>query len=715
MKKTFCSLLLFAILPCLMAEDGYRLWLRYDKVDNKTLLLQYQSLISSIHVAGNSAVLASARQELLSGLHGLLGKNITAVDRVVAGSIVAGTATGSATVRATIAAPLLRAAGAEGFVISSVKSDGKNLFVVAANSDAGVLYGVFHFLRLLQTHQPIVSLSIVSAPKIQLRVLNHWDNLNRTVERGYAGFSLWDWQRLPGYIDPRYIDYARANASIGINGSVLSNVNANARILSPEYLVKVAALANVFRRYGIKVYLTARFSAPIESGGLKTADPLDPAVAAWWKKTVDTIYSYIPDFGGFLVKANSEGQPGPQNYHRSHADGANMLADALAPHQGIVMWRAFVYSNDKPDDRFKQAYNEFKPLDGLFRKNVVVQVKNGPIDFQPREPFHPLFGAMPATPLMMEFQITQEYLGFATHLVFLGPLFKECLDSDTRVKGVGSTVAKVVDGSLDGHSISGIAGVANIGNDINWCGHPFAQANWYAFGRLAWDHDLSSAVIANEWIRMNFSNNHAFVSPVQQFMLASRENTVHYMTPLGLHHIMGNSHHYGPAPWSNHASRADWDPVYYHKADSTGIGFDRTATGSNALGQYAPGVQTIFNTVSKCPDNYLLWFHRVRWDFRLASGKTFWDALCSQYYAGVDAVRRMQGTWNNLQKYVDPVRFEEVRQLMAIQEKEAVWWRNACLLYFQTFSRLPLPAGYEVPDHSLEYYMNLQFPYAPGI
>lgn len=715
MKRTICTLLLLTVLNSLLAEDGYRLWLRYDKIDNKPLLQQYQALITSIHVPGASPVLVSARQELLTGLQGLLNKRIPLQDRITTGTIIAGTYATSSQIQAAIPAREVQQAGSEGFIIRSVNINRKPVIIITAASDAGVLYGVFHLLRLLQTHQPLQALSITSAPKIQHRLLNHWDNLNRTVERGYAGFSIWDWHRLPGYIDPRYIDYARANASIGINGTVLTNVNANAYVLTKAYIAKVAALAGIFRRYGIKVYLTARFSAPVELGGLKTADPLDPQVREWWKQKAAEIYSYIPDFGGFLVKANSEGQPGPQNYGRTHADGTNMLADAVAPHHGIVMWRAFVYSNEKPDDRFKQAYDEFKPLDGQFRKNVLVQVKNGPIDFQPREPFHPLFGAMPATPLMMEFQITQEYLGFATNLVYLAPLFKECLDSDTYAKGKGSTVSRVINGSLEGHTLSGIAGVANIGNDVNWCGHPFAQSNWYAFGRLAWDHDLSSAAIANEWLRQTFTNNANFINPAQQLLLASREQTVQYMTPLGLHHIMGNSHHYGPAPWTNKAARADWDPVYYHKADSTGIGFDRTASGSNALAQYRPEVRKQWETLANCPEAYLLWFHRVKWDHRMTSGKTLWEELCAQYYAGVEAVRRMQQTWNSLQPYVDPQRFEQVRQLMAVQEKEAVWWRNACLLYFQTYSRMPIPAGYEQPAETLEYYMGLRFPYAPGI
>ena len=431
-------------------------------------------------------------------------------------------------------------------------------------------------------------------------MLNHWDNLDRTVERGYAGFSLWDWHKLPDYLDPRYTDYARANASLGINGTVLTNVNANATSLLPEYLAKAAALAAVFRPYGIRVYLTARFSAPVEIGGLKTADPLDPVVAGWWKRKADEIYALIPDFGGFLVKANSEGQPGPQDYGRTHADGANMLADALAPHGGVVLWRAFVYSNDVPEDRAKQAYGEFQPLDGRFRPNVLVQVKNGPIDFQPREPFHPLFGAMPKTPLMMELQITKEYLGFATHLAFLGPLFEEALRADTHAKGEGSTVAKVIDGSLHGYATTGIAGVANVGTDRNWCGGVFACANWYAFGRLAWDHTLTSDRVADEWVRLTFGNDPALVAPVKEMMLGSREAVVDYMTPLGLVHLMAEGHHYGPGPWVSTARRADWNSVYYHRADANGIGFDRTASGSNAVAQYFPPWPTPSLASTRC-------------------------------------------------------------------------------------------------------------------
>ena len=577
-KILFFHLLFIAAVAC--GEDGYTLWLRYNKVDDPVLLQQYRSKINSIQFTGNSLTLAVAKKEMLNGLEGLLAIPIADKKTISDRSIVTGTPLTSTFIRSFLSEGNFNL-GKEGFVISTKKTDQKNIIIIAANSDVGVLYGVFQLLRLLQTHQSIEKLSIVSIPKIQNRVLDHWDNLNRTVERGYAGASIWNWYLLPGYIDNRYIDYARANASIGINGTVLTNVNANAMVLTKPYLEKVAALANVFRPYGIKVYLTARFSAPMEIGGLKTADPLDAEVQNWWKQKCDEIYSYIPDFGGFVIKANSEGQPGPQNYGRTHADGANMFADALAPHHGIVMWRAFVYDarvqkstenfgEGKADpnapsiassDRAKQAYDEFKPLDGKFRKNVLVQVKNGPVDFQPREPFSPLFGAMQHTPLIIEFQLTQEYLGQATNLVYEAPLFKECLDADSYSKGKGSTVAKVIDGSLENYPATAIAGVANIGNERNWTGHPFGQANWYAFGRLAWDHELSSEQIAEEWLRQTFSNDQHFVIGTKKIMMMSRETMVNYMTPLGLHHIMGTGFHYGPAPWVDNAGRADWNPV----------------------------------------------------------------------------------------------------------------------------------------------------------
>jgi alpha-glucuronidase len=709
MKKTLIFFVCLLTAAAAFSEDGYRLWLRYAPVENATLLAQYRNMIEGIHVPGNSPTLSVVREELASALGSMLGKKISIYNSVSPRAVIAGTPATSPVIAGLH--EKLKQAGKEGFLITM--ANGR--IIIAANSDAGVLYGAFHFLRLLQTQQPILDISIVSAPRITHRVLNHWDNLNRTVERGYAGSSIWDWHRLPAYIDQRYKDYARANASIGINGTVLTNVNANAIIITKDYLAKVAALANVFRPYGIKVYLTARFSAPVEIGGMKTADPLDPQVQNWWKLKADTIYRYIPDFGGFLVKANSEGQPGPQNYNRTHADGANMLADAVAPHGGIVMWRAFVYSNEKKDDRFKQAYDEFKPLDGQFRKNVMVQVKNGPIDFQPREPFHPLFGATPQTPLMMEFQITQEYLGFATHLVFLSSLFKEVLQADTYAKGQQSTVAKVIDGSLYDHELSGMAGVANIGTDRNWTGHLFGQSNWYAFGRLAWDHSNSSEKIAEEWSRQTFSNDRQLVDTVKKIMLQSHETLVNYMTPLGLHHIMGYNHHYGPAPWYNRASREDWNPVYFHKADSLGIGFDRTAAGSNALAQYLPQVAQQWKDMQSCPEEYLLWFHHVPWTFKMRSGRTLWEELCYKYYSGVESMRQMRRSWNGLKKFIDRERFEQVSMLLNIQEQEAKWWRNACLLYFQSFSKMDLPAGYEKPDQTLDYYKSLRFPYAPGI
>jgi alpha-glucuronidase len=715
MKKYLILASLLLVVCRIRAEDGYRLWLRYDKVDNPTLLLQYRRTFQSIAVFGTSATINAVKDELQNGLSGLLDKKISCSASLPdIPSVIAGTVSALPGLLKPADKKTMESLGDEGFLVFSKIIRGKPTIIITANNDIGVLYGAFSFLRLLQTQKNIQNLNFSCVPKIKIRVLNHWDNLSRTVERGYAGISLWDWHKLPGYIDRRYIDYARANASVGINGTVLTNVNANAMVLTPAYLIKVKALADVFRPYGIKVYLTARFSAPVEIGGLKTADPLDEDVQQWWKRKVDEIYSYIPDFGGLLVKANSEGQPGPQNYGRTHADGANMLADALAPHKGIVMWRAFVYSNETPDDRFKQAYNEFKLLDGKFRNNVLVQVKNGPIDFQPREPFHPLFGAMPKTPLMMEFQLTQEYLGFATHLVFLPALFKETLDADTYAKGKNSTVARIIEGSLDNHELSGIAGVANIGNDINWCGHPFGQANWYGFGRLAWNDELSPAQIADEWIRQTFTNKQTAVNVVKEIMLSSRESLVNYMTPLGLHHIMGYGNHYGPAPWYDKASRADWNPVYFHKADSAGIGFDRTETGSNALAQFFPETADQWKDLKTCDEKYLLWFHHVPWKYPLKSGKSLWEELCIRYNSGVDSVKSMQTEWNSVEKYIDRQRFQQVAMLLNIQADEARWWRNSCLLYFQTFSKQPVPAFIEQPDHTLEYYESLRFPYAPG-
>lgn len=704
-----CSLLADAA-PRPPAEDGYELWLRYRLVDDAARLREYRADIATLVVDGNSPTLRAARDELARGLRGLLGKAVP-LERTVSlgGTLLVGTPASAPDLAALPIAAELARAGDEGYVLSDARLRGRRVIVVAANRDIGVLYGAFHLLRLLQTHQLLEGLDIASAPKIRLRMLDHWDNLDRTVERGYAGTSLWTWDSLPDHLPPRYRDYARANASIGINGAVLTNVNADARVLTPAYLAKVAALAGVFRPYGIRVYLTARFSAPIDIGGLATADPLNTAVRAWWKAKADEIYRAIADFGGFLVKANSEGQPGPQDYHRTHAEGANLLADALAPHGGVVIWRAFVYSSEVPTDRVKQAYDEFVPLDGRFRENVLVQVKNGPLDFQPREPFHPLFGVMPRTPLMPELQITKEYLGQDTHLAYLGPLWQEVLNADTYAKGPGSTVARVVDGSLFGYSRTGIAGVANVGTDRDWSGSIFNQANWYAFGRLAWDPVLSAAAIADEWTRMTFSNDARVVAPVTRMMLASREAVVNYMTPLGLAHQMAYGHHYGPGPWVA-GGRPDWMSVYFNRADSAGLGFDRTAAGSDAVSQYFPPLRQRFASRDSCPENLLLWFHHVGWTERLRSGRTLWEELLRHYQMGIDTVGWMRSTWDSLAGLVDADRFDSVRTHLRIQAAEARWWRDASVLYWQTFSHLPIPALYAPPLHSLEFYERLRCP-----
>jgi alpha-glucuronidase len=694
---------LFAALAvcCARAEDGYRLWLRYDRIDDDALRAGYaaatRTIVLSTPAGMESPTLSAARAELTAGLGGLLGTAVTVELEKSAFGLEK-------------APGPIPGIGWEGYTLAR---RGADTVVIAANRDTGALYGAFALLRLVQTHGAIAGLSLASAPRIERRILDHWDNLNRTVERGYAGSSLWEWYLLPGYRSPRYRDYARACASVGINGTVLNSVNADALVLTPPYLEKVEALADEFRSYGIRVYLSARFSAPIELGGLKTADPLDPAVNAWWHAKADEIYRHVPDFGGFLVKANSEGQPGPQEYGRTHADGANMIADAVAPHGGIVMWRAFVYEVMPGVDRVNQAYDEFKPLDGKFRDNVVVQIKNGPLDFQPREPFHPLFGAMPRTRLALELQITQEYLGASIQLAYLGPLFQEALRSDTYCSGPGSTVARVVDGSLRGGGLSVIAGVANTGTDRDWTGHPLAAANWYAFGRLAWDHSLDAAGIADEWMRMTFSSDPRVTAALGRMLASSRETVVDYSMPLGLHHIMATDHHYGPGPWAD-AGRPDWTPASYHRADAAGLGADRTATGTKALSLYAPEVARAWGDPATCPENLILWFHHLPWDHRMASGRTLWDELCLRYQRGVDGARQLQRDWDSLAGLVDAERFAHVRSLLALQEEDARAWRDSCVLYFQTFSRRPIPAGVEPAEHPLEYYEAVQLHYFPG-
>lgn len=677
MRSIFLSILLAFTVFSLTAQDSHDLWLRNDK---KPVPVKIVSL-------KNSPALTIAKQELQQRWQGK----------------------SDATVTLTITKN------------SKLKNDGFRLTpnVVEANTDLGILYGVYELLRRQQTGEAVQD--EISNPSYAIRILNHWDNLNGTVERGYAGMSIF-WRKDDPFVvteqdKTRWQEYARANASIGINGSSINNVNASPTVLTTDYLNRAKAIAAVFRPYGIKTYLSVNFSSPKVIGGLPTSDPLDPAVIKWWKDKVKEVYALIPDFGGFLVKANSEGQPGPQDFGRTHADGANMLADALKPYNGIVMWRAFVYSpNDK--DRAKQAYNEFVPLDGQFRDNVIIQVKNGPIDFQPREPFSPLIGAMKKTPVMAEFQVTQEYLGHSTHLAFLSTMWEECLQSDTYQEGEGSTVARCTDGSIYPQKYTAIAGVSNVGLDTNWCGHDFAQANWYAYGRLAWNNNLKSDQIADEWIRQTFpalatantaSTLYAgdwrenFLVPVKRMMLESREAVVNYMTPLGFHHIMSANGHYGPGPWwAPEKMRADWTPPYYHQASANGVGFDRTKKGSNAVSQYREPLASQFNDPATCPDMFLLWFHHLPWDYKMKSGRRLWDEICAQYDKGIQQVREFQKIWDKAQPYVDSARFQAVQRKLRTQSSDAVVWKDACLLYFQQFSRLPIPYYLERPVNNLD-------------
>ena len=671
MKRTLISALVLLFAGCMTAatsvEDGSRLWLRFDNAKTTSTI---------------TGVKGTAMTELQAYWQG--------------GPVV-----------------LKRQKGLpkEGYTIKS--QGGKT--VISAASDAGLLYGAYHLLRLQQTaenrgsfYQSMDHLDISEKPFYDLRILNHWDNPNGTVERGFAGKSI--------FLNPtpeRMKMYARANASVGINGTVLNNVNAKPEALSTESLQKAKSIADQLRPYGIRVYLSINFASPIKVGGLETADPLDANVIKWWKNKVNEIYKLIPDFGGFLVKANSEGEPGPQDFGRTHADGANMLAGALKPHKGIVMWRAFVY-NPQSSDRANQAYEEFMPFDGQFADNVIIQIKNGPVDFQPREPYSPLFTAMKKTQMMVEFQITQEYLGAANHLVYLAPMWQEFFSF-------------VKPGSL-----KAMAGVANIGDDVNWCGHHFAQANWYAFGRLAWNPSLKSDDIANEWLRQTWdpiSNPKQPVptsklcdalyparygnpwGPLVDLMMSSREACVNYMMPLGIHHIFAGGHHYGPEPWyAPRGLRADWTPPYYHKADSIGMGFDRTTKGSGNVKQYPDELCKIFNDINTCPEEVLVWFHHVPWDFKMKSGRTFWDELCHKYDDGVREARRFLNIWDAMEPYMDTQRFADVQRKLRIQVRDAEWWRDACLLYFQTFSKRPIPQDMEHPVHNLDEMMKFRIP-----
>lgn len=703
-KQTLVLMLLIAAyaLPA-PADDGYELWLKYRRIEDERLLQQYRQALACVALPGESKTIGIIRSELTRGLSQILGADVAfRALRSDENGLVIATASRSPIVQNLRRQGKLQKLGEEGFLITTVATEQSRLLVVAANRDRGLLYGMFHLLRMLQTCQPLDRINVASSPRINLRLLNHWDNLDGSVERGYAGRSLWKWEELPGTIDQRYNDYARANASIGINGTVLNNVNANPAILKAEYLQKVAALADVFRPYGIRVFLSVNFASPMSGrfeqegnrkggiGDLPTADPKSPRVREWWKNKVKEIYALIPDFGGFLVKASSEGMPGPQDFRRSHADGANMLAEALAPYHGVVMWRSFVYDANVDFDRVKRAALEFLPLDGKFGSNVFVQAKNGPLDFQPREPVQPLFGSMKKTPMMLELQITQEYLGHSTHLVYLAPMWKEYFNFDLHAKGPGSALARVVDGTLRGRTMTGIAGVANTGSDRNWCGHFFAQANWYAYGRLAWDHSLSAEHIADEWIKMSITHDARIAATISSMMMGSWEACINYMTPLGLHHIMEVDVHYGPGP--QHATgRADWTSVYYHRADTLGLGFDRSSTGSNAVSQYAKPLQTMFDRTGSCPEKYLLWFHHVSWDHRMSTGKTLWEELCERYASGTEYVDGMFEKWESLDGWIDSEIYSGVLQRLGRQKIDSKIWRDTCLAYFQMFSRRPVP------------------------
>ena len=686
-----------------LGEDGYRAWLRYDEIEDGTQKQNYQRTITNVVVDGQSETANVVRSELTSALSLLLGKTIPLSSEVEDGSILVGTSQ-SPLITKLIPQADLKNLSADGFLIRSVQTGANQVIVIASPNEAGTLYGAFAFLRLLQSEQrllqseqrplqseqrplqseqPLAQLSIQENPKNPLRIIAHWDNLDGSVERGYAGNSLWQWRDLPEKVDGRLIDYARLNASVGINGVVLNNVNADPAFLDSENLRKVAAIAKTFRPFGLKVYLCANFAAPCKLDHLPTADPLDDQVIAWWRKKANEIYAMIPDFGGFLVKANSEGIPGPQDYGRSHADGANMMANAVAAHGGIIMWRAFVYTTGNQDpDRVKRAYEEFQPLDGKFANNVLVQVKTGPLDFQPREPFHPLFGAMPKSRLMAELQITQEYLGQSTHLVYLATLWKEVLDSDTFSNGANSSVAQIIE-SLPHPSNGGMSGGANVGSDRNWCGHHFAQANWFAYGRLAWNSDLTAAAIADEWIKMTWSHSPKAVACIRAIMLESYEAYVSYTMPLGLHHMVGGNH-YAPLP------EGEGDPRgIFHHASTDGIGYDRTRAGSDAVDQYHPPLNDRFNDLATCPEKFLLWFHHLPWDHRMASGRTLWQELCFKYDSGVKTAREMEDQWSSIQSMIDSRRHREVADKLRQQAKDAQSWSDKCLNYFSQYSKLP--------------------------
>lgn len=673
-------------------STGAALWLDYHELA-ADLRNDWSAKVRQVFCPGTSSILLNACGELQLAAGLLTGHKVAVTDSPAGnGTVMLGRLDQLKSYLPEATAKRVGELAEGGYQIEDITIDGKSATLIVAPDDAGVLYGVFHLVRLMQTGESPSRLSVRSEPAITLRMLNHWDNLDGSIERGYGGRSLWKWEELPQQRSPRYEQYARFCASIGINAVVLNNVNADPKLLREDYLKKVEALAGIFRSWGIRTYLCVSFASPIRPtgevkgrprwrgvGNLVSADPLDPAVRQWWQAKVDEIYTLIPDFGGFLVKADSEGQPGPASYGRTHLDGANMLADALAPHGGTLIWRAFVYDN-KGDDRAKEAYEEFKPFDGKFRQNVFIQVKNGPLDFQPREPFTPLFGAMPETKLSLELQIAKEYLGHATTLAYLGPMWKEVLGTDTFAKGEGSTIAKVIGGSLFGKDRSCIAGVANTGDGDEWCGSIFNQANWYAFGRLAWDPQLGADEIAAEWIHRTIPADAPTRATILKMMMASHEALVDYSMPLGLNMLCAYDGHYDPSP----ATRTS-----FHKGDANGLGFDRTKQGSNYVGQYHPQLQATFNDRDKTPLEVLLWFHHVPWDATLSSGRTLWEELQFRYNRGVDAVDQMADTWDSLKDQVPATIHASVKSKLVEEKRFARLWRDVCIRYF---SELAIPA-----------------------
>lgn len=665
MKKILLTSLLLSAVGVMNADDGHGLWLNQLSGQKAEVSVKTQS----------SPSVEVARQELHNSWKG--------------GAV-------------TLSKIASDEKNSESFMIEI--KDGKP--TIAAKSDMGLLYGAYHLLRLQNTGANVKDTILAEAPAFDLRILNHWDNLDASCERGYAGQSIF-WAEYEGK-EQRIKDYARANASIGINASVLDNVNASVKILNTDYLQKIKGIADIMRPYGVRVYLAVNFASPVLKSHLRydkdaknnrpdlidTADPLDPRVQEWWKNKCNEIYSLIPDFGGFLVKANSEGQPGPNDYNRTHAEGANMLARALKPHGGIVMWRSFVYAANDPD-RAKLAYAEFKPFDGQFDDNVIIQIKNGPVDFQPREPYTSLFGAMDKTKEMVEFQVTQEYLGHSNHIAYLGTMWEEFYEY------------------VKPSTLVAASGVANIGLDTNWCGNVMAQSNWYVFGRQCWNPSISAETIAKEWTKQTLAPKTAEAEKaIVDMMMRSREAIVDYMMPMGLHHQFADNHHYGPGAWISHKNlRLDWQPPYYHKADAQGLGFDRTSkTGTNAVAQYPADFANIIDNIETCPEKFLLWFHHVPWNYPVA-GEPMWNRLCHHYQNGVNEVRKMQAEWNSVKDAVDSEIFDAIAYKLSVQLKDAIWWKDGMLEYFKTLSNMPYPADVEPAQHKLEDLKKVLLPY----